>query len=258
MDKQPILPESPTAEEPPLQQTPEMLNQQPQQEQQPVQPQEQPLQPQEQPLQPQDPHHVDPTPPERPPEMVPERKTGLIILISIIALVVIAIVAGAIYWFTVLGDVNRTIDEQGDGSENVSTYITNEYELIAAYDAETRLDCSYNIDMDGGSYEVSEQADSGWRYHKITIVGDESVVTTLEVKDDAVYTWGYLTAGDEFAFKMPWNEYTKTKNSDLSDSFITDSQIIENRDSLTNLVCLIESENEDYKIPERDWVNVGE
>ncbi|MDL2328045.1 hypothetical protein LJC64_05305 [Ruminococcaceae bacterium OttesenSCG-928-A11] len=253
MDNRPILPEPPATEEPPLQQTPDMLNQQPAQPQQLQQPQPLPSQPQ-QPIQTQ---NIDPTPPERPPEINPSnKKTGLIVLIAIVALLVTAIIIGAIYWFSVLNEANKAIDDQ-NGSGQTTDSIISVDGLMSAYESKKELNCNYNIDIDGKVYEVSEQADSDWNSHRITVIGDDSVNTTLMINEDAVYSWGYVTGGDEFAVKMPWGSYQTAQTNDLPDTIYTERFIIDNKNVLYNLVCSAIDDGVDYQIPERDWVNAG-
>lgn len=243
MDNQP----NNLGEEPPMQQTPDMLNQQ------------QPQQPQEpQPAQPQTPHDIDATPPERPPEGVPKKKkTGLIVLVVIIVLIILGIIVGTVHWFAVLRDVNEVLDEQNGTTQIVDEHgISNVDELMAAYETNSALNCNYVITMEGETFDVSEQANDGWQAHKITTIGIDSSTTTLVLDSDTVYSWGWTSGSKEFAIKMSWDKLVEIQDSELAEQFNTEQAITDSKDSISGLICYAIDPAEDFSVPTKEWTDV--
>lgn len=235
MDNQPNTPRPPMQEEPPLQQTPEMLNQQPPQP--PVQ---------------------EPTPPEQASEPSKKNKKWLIAVIIVAVIIIGLIIASIVYWATALNTLNDVLEEQDEITQMMDEYRIEDVDgLMYAYETKSALDCSYIITQDGESYDIIEQANEGWQSHKTTAVSVDGTATILMITGDAVYSWGYDIGGEEFANKISWEKFNESQGSELLKQFDAEQAIIDAKDTITSLVCYATDSGADYSIPEREWVDVS-
>lgn len=255
MDKKVNLPEPPVTEEPPLQQISEILNAdqvKPQQTSQPTQSQQpQPVQ-KEQGHEPRKtPLEMEPTPPERPPQDPPKKKKTWIILVIVAVLVIAAMTVSFLKWRS----VNDAIDNQ---NEIIETHFDGTVDdLMMLYKNKNELNCNYRIAINGEMHDVSEYADDGWKSHKVTIVGNNNLTTTLMLENDAVYLWGYESGSEEFAYKVPWDKYSNIESSKIPQLSYSEKVINDSVDSIEGVTCSTEGMQADYSVPIIEWVEVN-
>lgn len=242
MDNRPNLPEPPATEEPPLQQTPDMLNQAANHSSKPPEPMSEPIQ------------IKQPEPAAKP---LFRKKWPIVLLIIVAAMVVVSIVAGIVYWVTVLSPIDNILDEQNEHSQMMEQYrIETVDELMEAYQSKSALDCNFSVTLGDESFDINEQADSGWQYHKTTAVGNDSTAIVLAINGDMIYTWGYSFDGEEYANRILWDQLVEVQDDEVN-RWLNSSLIIEDaKNSITGLVCVATSAGADFSIPEKTWVDV--
>lgn len=245
MENKPNLPDPITPEEPPLQQTPDMLNQKPTQEYK--MPEERTLEKENQQVM------------QAKRSDFSKRKTWIIVVMIIAGLVIASVIAGLVYWTTVLTPINDAIEEQNTLSQTMDSHrIEDTDELVSAYQSESALDCSYSVAIDGEIFDIIEEADNSWKAHKVTAISDDTMMTVLAIKNDAAYLWGYTAGGEDLAVKASWDNFLSNQPASSFWLFDATRLITDAKDTIQNLSCVAINPEADFTLPAKSWTDLGE